>query len=56
VKDERWGKVDRQPPRPEDHWYFRAVHADEQAESVPIRAKPQTFKRLTLRSQPTSPE
>lgn len=48
-QDARWGKVIRQSPDPEDHWLARLAAVDDAVETEPVRAKPQTFKRLTLK-------
>lgn len=48
-QDGRWGKVVRPSPEPEDHWLARLAVVDDAMETEPVRAKPQTFRRLALK-------
>jgi hypothetical protein len=48
-QDAGWGRPAVVQPQPEEHWYSQLVLEEDAADNVPVRAKPQTIKRLQLR-------
>lgn len=48
-QDAAWSRPSLPEAHPDDHWYSRLALAEERADNAPIRAKPQTTKRLQLR-------
>ena len=48
-QDAQWGKPVRPMPDPDDHWLVRLSLVDDEIDAKPLRAKPQTIKRLALK-------